>query len=268
MLDETIRRCEIDAIRKSVEATLRLYPELEAATIEIAGGIARFNGFEALSEAFGIGTLAAVGAEEIALLTTFFESRNSTPRVFVTPMSDPSLALGLARAGYAPAEYENVLVSDDFETYARYDGRVAVAANLDDWAAASMKGFLGDEAEEAGDPRVGLILASSEGAVALAGADEERIASTAIVSLRGECAFFFAGATLPEFRRRGWHLALVRDRIARARDAGARIMRATATPGSASERNFRRCGFAVLYTRSLWERRAGVQRANLADCAM
>ncbi len=268
MLDETIRRCEIDAIRKSVEATLRLYPELEAATIEIAGGIARFNGFEALSEAFGIGTLAAVGAEEIALLTAFFESRNSTPRVFVTPMSDPSLALGLARAGYAPAEYENVLVSDDFETYARYDGRVAVAANLDDWAAASMKGFLGDEAEEAGDPRVGLILASSEGAVALAGADEERIALTAIVSLRGECAFFFAGATLPEFRRRGWHLALVRDRIARARDAGARIMRATATPGSASERNFRRCGFAVLYTRSLWERRAGVQRANLADCAM
>ncbi|HEY4434295.1 MAG TPA: GNAT family N-acetyltransferase [Candidatus Cybelea sp.] len=261
MLDETIRRCEVDGIRKGVEATQQLYPELEPASLEIAGGIARFNGFEALSEAFGIGTVAAVSAEEIALLTAFFESRNSTARVFVTPMSDPSLAFGLARAGYAPAEYENVLVSDDFETYAQYDDRVAVAANLDDWAEASMKGFLGDEAAENGDLRVGLILASSEGAIALAGTDGEKIASTAIMSLRGECAFFFAGATLPEFRRRGWHLALVRDRIARARDAGVRVMRATAAPGSASERNFRRCGFAVLYTRSLWERRAGLSAA-------
>ncbi|HEX3370647.1 MAG TPA: hypothetical protein VHS56_13795, partial [Candidatus Cybelea sp.] len=198
-----------------------------------------------------------VEAEEIARLTAFFESRNATPRVFVTPLSDPSLATGLARAGYAPGEYENVLVSDDFETYSRRDDRVSVATNLDDWAAASMKGFLGDEAE-GGDPRVGLILASSEGTVALAGRDGETIASTAIMSVRGECAFFFAGATVPEFRRRGWHLALVRDRIARARHAGVRVMRATARPGTASERNFRRSGFEVLYTRSLWERRAAL----------
>ena len=30
-------------------------------------------------------------------------------------------------------------------------------------------------------------------------------------------------------------------------------MRATAKPGSTSERNFLRFGFSVLYTRSLWE---------------
>ncbi|MFZ1017844.1 MAG: hypothetical protein WAN39_08245 [Candidatus Cybelea sp.] len=253
MLDETIRRCEIDGIRKSVEATQRLYPELEATGIEIAGGFARFNGFDALSEAFGLGTLAPVGAEEVARLIEFYASRNSTARVFVTPMTHPSLAHNLALAGFAPAEYENVLVSDDVETYARYDERVAVATDLDVWAAASMRGFMGDDYAESGDPRFGVILASSEGAIATEGREGGAIVSTAVMTQRGECAFFFAGATVSGSRRRGWHLATIRDRIARARDGGARIMRATAKPGSTSERNFLRSGFSVLYTRALWE---------------
>jgi hypothetical protein len=252
-LDETIRRCEIDGIRKSIEATQRLYPELDAAGIEVAGGIARFNGFDALSEAFGLGTLAPVGADEISRLTEFYASHNSTPRVFVTPMAHPSLARSLALAGFAPAEYENVLVSDDLETHARYDDRIAVATDLDAWALASMRGFMGDEPAETGDPRFGVVLASADGIVPLEGREGSAIVSTAVMSLRGECAFFFAGATVAGSRRRGWHLATIRDRIARARDGRAQIMRATAAPGSASERNFLRSGFRVLYTRSLWE---------------
>ena len=74
MLDEAIRRCEIAGIRKNVEATQRLYPELEATGIEIAGGFARFNGFDALSEAFGLGTLAPVSANEVARLIEFYAS--------------------------------------------------------------------------------------------------------------------------------------------------------------------------------------------------
>ncbi|MGB6522951.1 MAG: hypothetical protein WBE83_14385 [Candidatus Cybelea sp.] len=252
-LDETIRRCEIDGIRKSIEATQRLYPELDAAGIEVAGGIARFNGFDALSEAFGLGTLAPVGADEISRLTEFYASHNSTPRVFVTPMAHPSLARSLALAGFAPAEYENVLVSDDLETHARYDDRIAVATDLDAWALASMRGFMGDEPAETGDPRFGVVLASADGIVPLEGREGSAIVSTAVMSLRGECGFFFAGATVAGSRRRGWHLATIRDRIARARDGRAQIMRATAAPGSASERNFLRSGFRVLYTRSLWE---------------
>lgn len=251
-LDETIRRCEIDGIRKSIEATQRLYPELEATGIEIAGGIARFNGFDALSEAFGLGTLAPVSADEVSRLIEFYTSRNSTARVFVTPMTHPSLALNLSLAGFAPAEYEDVLVSDDLETYARYDDRIAVATNLEAWAMASMRGFMGDEPAESGDPRFGVILAAPRGNAAVEGREGGPIVSTAVMSLRGECAFFFAGATVSGSRRRGWHLATIHDRIARARDGGARMMRATAAPGSASERNFLRCGFRVLYTRTLW----------------
>jgi GNAT superfamily N-acetyltransferase len=65
-------------------------------------------------------------------------------------------------------------------------------------------------------------------------------------------ATLFAGSTHPAFRRQGWHTELIRDRVARARDAGARLVHAPAGPGSASERNFLRCGFIRLYTRVLW----------------
>jgi hypothetical protein len=252
-LDERIRRGEIEAIRKSVETVQRLYPEAQATSIEIAGGIARFTGIDGLSQAFGVGTLAPVSANEIARLTDFYESRGSKPQVYVTPMADPSLATGMARAGYAPVSHESVLVSEDFDTCARYDDRVALATDLDAWAKASTLAFA-DGSSENVDPQIATILASSKGAYALEGRDGDAIAATGVLGLRGECAFLFASSTLAMFRRRGWHLALICDRIARARDLGARVMRATASPASTSEHNFHRCGFTTLYTRSLWER--------------
>lgn len=251
-----MRRSEIDGIRKGVETTQRLYPESQATSIEIAGGVARFTGVDSLSQAFGVGTLAPVSTGEIDRLTEFYESRNGTPRVYVTPMADPSLGRGLAAAGYAPAAYENVLASASFDAYARYDDRVAVATDLAAWTRASTQGFANSESPAPSDERLAMILASSEGVCPLEARDHDTIVSTAAMSLRGECSTCFAGSTIPRFRQHGWHLALIRDRIARARDAGARVMRATAPPGSASERNFHRCGFVTLYTRALWERKA------------
>jgi hypothetical protein len=75
------------------------------------------------------------------------------------------------------------------------------------------------------------------------------------MDVRDGCAALFAGSTMAAFRNRGWQIAMIRDRIARARDEGARWMRATARPTSTSERNFIRCGFQTLYTRTLWQRR-------------
>lgn len=252
-LDERIRLSEIEGVRKGVETVQRLYPKAQATSIEIAGGIARFTGIDGLSQAFGMGTLAPVSADEIACLTDFYESRGSTPQVYVTPMADPSLATGLTRAGYAPSSHESVLVSDDFDTCARYDDRVALAADLEAWATASALGF-SDGSSENVDAQVATILASSKGVYAVEGRDGDAIAATGVLGLRGECAFLFASSTLPRFRRRGWHLALICDRIARARDLGALVMRATASPASTSEHNFHRCGFTTIYTRSLWER--------------
>lgn len=141
-LDESIRRAEIAGVRAGIETVRRLYPESRADSLEVAGGIAAFTGVESpLSQTFGVGTLTPVSAGDITRITEFYETRGATPRVFVTPLADASLGHGLASAGYAPSEYENVLVSDSFATYGMRDDRVGIAADLTTWARASAQAF-------------------------------------------------------------------------------------------------------------------------------
>jgi GNAT superfamily N-acetyltransferase len=255
-LAETIRRCEIVSVRSGLEAARRVYPDLEVTSLEIAGGLARFASVgPRFSVAFGLGTLAQVSAGEIARLTDFYESRNAVGRVIVTPLSDPSLGRRLADAGYAPGEHDNVMVSDRFDEHALRDERIAASTDVDGWARASARGFLGVDTLQPGDERLATILASSENVIALEGRDDGVIAATGAMSFVEDSPALFAASTIAKHRGHGWHTALIRDRIARARDAGARFMRAAARPASSSERNFHRCGFTTLYTRVFWERR-------------
>ncbi|MBV9718131.1 MAG: hypothetical protein JOZ77_02360 [Candidatus Eremiobacteraeota bacterium] len=255
--NETILQRELAGIRSGIAAVRRLYPEAGAESIEIAGGLVAFTGVESpLSQSYGIARQASVTAGEIDEITSFYETRGATPRVFVTPFSDPSLGRRLAAAGYAPSEYESLLVSDCFDSYAALDDRISVAANLNAWARASAQAFMDVEMLKPGDDRIAMVLASSDGVSPLEAREGDAIVATAAMDVRDGCAALFAGSTMPAFRNRGWHTTMIRDRIARARAAGARSMHATAKPASISERNFHRCGFITFYTRTLWERSA------------
>ncbi|MBV8066862.1 MAG: hypothetical protein JO113_02710 [Candidatus Eremiobacteraeota bacterium] len=253
-LDDTIRRCEIAGIRSGIATASRLTPHVGVAGTEIAGGLAAFTGVDSpLSQVYGI--VARVTGGDIAAITTFYASRGAAPRVFVSPLADPSLGLELAAAGYAPCEYENVLVSDAFEQHARADERIAAAADLDAWALASAQAFTGRDSLEPADVAIAKLIAYSAGVCSLEARENGAIVATAAMDFRDGCAGLFAGSTLPAFRGHGWQIAMTRDRIARAHNGGARFMRATARPMSVSERNLHRCGFVTLYTRALWERK-------------
>jgi hypothetical protein len=254
-LHETIRLGEIDGIGRAVEAARRLRPEAGVTSRLIAGGLAVFTGAgDPLSQAYGVGG-RAVTADEIAALTEFYESRGAVARAFVSPFSDPSLARGLATGSYAPSDYENLLVCDALDADARRDERVTVATDVEEWARASLAAFTEGAKVNPYEESVGLVLATASGVVALEIRESGAVVATAALAMEpGKCAALFAGSTLPAFRKRGLHLALTRDRMARALENGAQLLRATAKPGSASERNFRRCGFDVLCTRTLWER--------------
>ncbi len=256
-LNEAICRSEIAGIRCGIATVQRLYPEVRADSIDVAGGLVAFTGIDSpLSQAYGLAASVPLAGNEIARVSEFYETRGAIPRVFTTPFSDPALARGLAAAGYVPAENENVLAADAVDAEGARDPRVTVARDFDAWAHASACAFMDRTVLAPGDESIALILASSEGVIPVEGREGDEIVATAAMDLRGGCAAFFAGSTMPVRRGRGWHLALIRDRIARARELGARLLRATARAGSPSERNFRRCGFSTLYTRTLWERKA------------
>ncbi len=255
-LYEAIGRAEIAGIRCAIETTRRLDPSVGAEGMEIGGGLLAFTGVDSpLSQAIGVGTSRPITEDDVDLITSFYESRGTTPRVYVTPLADPTLARTLVATGYAPTEYENVLAAGDLEAHAQRDDRIVVASDLQTWARASAQAFTDREQLEPGEDFTALVIASSKGVTPLEVREENAVVATAAMDVCGECAGLFTGSTMPAFRNRGWQLAMIRDRIARARDAGVRLLRAAAKPASVSERNFRRCGFTTLYTRVLWERK-------------
>jgi len=255
-LEERIRLCEIAGIRNGIATTARLRPDLGAAAIEVCGGLVAFTGAKSpMSQAVGVGMQGRVRREDVKHIVEFYEERGTTPCVFVTPFAHLSLGRELAAAGFVPTEYDNVMASNDLGDWAQRDPRVVKATDFQAWALASVEAFMHPDVPEPGDELVACVIASSPGVWALQLRDGETIAATAAMDLQEGCAGLFAGSVMAPFRGRGFHLALIYDRIARAREGGASIMRATARPGSASERNFLRCRFTTLYTRTLWERK-------------
>jgi hypothetical protein len=107
LIEEAIRRDEIEAVSRSIEAAARLNPNVGATNIEVAGGIVAFAGLASpLSQALGVGASGPVSASDIAKISEFYESRGATPMVFVTPAADPSLQRELTAAGYVAGERE------------------------------------------------------------------------------------------------------------------------------------------------------------------
>ena len=70
-------------------------------------------------------------------------------------------------------------------------------------------------------------------------------------------------ATLPEHRRRGIQSALLRARLLEAAHRGADIAVVTTQPGSKSQENVQRAGFALLYARAILVRPAGTPQGSL-----
>ncbi len=248
--------CELgerNGIRRCLEAGQRNFPELGIEIRELAGGILGFSGIGgALSQATAIGVNADVSQSDVNQITAFFREHRCTPRVEISPLNNPELAPLLARAGYTPVKHENMLVADLNLLEGGRDARIASMRDAREWAQASARGFC-DGAEPDLEALTVSLLIATGGADVLEARDGDAIVSTACYAFEEEGVALFAASTLPSHRRQGWQRAMIRERIARAKEAGMRYARVTAEPLSNSERNFRALGFVPLYTRVTWE---------------
>jgi GNAT superfamily N-acetyltransferase len=77
------------------------------------------------------------------------------------------------------------------------------------------------------------------------------VAGAASMRIDGDIAQLAGAATLPAFRRRGVQTALLHYRLEEARHAGCTLAVVTTAPGSTSQGNVQRWGFALLYTRAI-----------------
>ncbi|MEO1063328.1 MAG: GNAT family N-acetyltransferase [Actinomycetota bacterium] len=184
------------------------------------------------------------------------------PAVEVCEATRPSVVDLLTRRGYAPADTTSALAFSltDPVPPAEPDADVELERVTDDtlptWQEATALGWgLTDPgprrasdafatAAHAAD-RPGLLLARS--------ASDGRVLGCASLRIGGDVATLGGASTLPAERRTGVQRALIDHRLRLGHEAGCTLATTAAEPGSASERNLLRAGFAITHTKTTYE---------------
>jgi GNAT superfamily N-acetyltransferase len=263
-LARRIELAEAQAAVDCAEALDRLRPESGSATARVAGGFAVYCGANSpVTQAVALGLDGSVGDEEFDRLEEFYRCRAEPVRVEICPLADRSLIENFGRRGYRVTEFSNVMARP-----------VGAAGSADDWSATPD----GMTIEKIGKEQVDLWTQTVSQGFAenfpvtqeildvmkmfalgrnvdcyLARVDGE-VAGGGTLTMHEGVAGLFGASTLPAFRKRGVQTALLQARLAHAVEAGCDLAACLAQPGSISQRNVMRQGFAVLYTRVKFER--------------
>ena len=236
----------------------RLFPELNAAEIAVAGGVASFVGAKSpFSYAVGLGLHGPVSADEIGALVKFYRALGGTPRVDVCTLADESLLDQLRAHGFRLHAFVNVLtrsISGWDRMYTPAAGikvRVAAVDEAERWSQLVAAGFLEGKPYTETERHLGLLTYHQPTSRAyIAEIDGEPVGAAALFTSDGYAAMF-AASTRPEFRGRGVQAALIRARLIDAQQLHCELAGLFATPGSVSQRNAERSGFRLTYTKAI-----------------
>jgi GNAT superfamily N-acetyltransferase len=212
----------------------------------------------------GIGFGEALDAAVLDDVEARFAACDTPVQAEVSVLAEPAVHAQLAARGYRLSGFEHVLGHPLGAAIAALPEGVAIDA-----AAPSEVRTLGDVMVEAfASPDVGGvggdaipppaeirrwfdITMSADGFRGYVARVDGTIAGGGSLRLDGEVAQFSGAGTLPRFRRRGVQTALLRARLREAAAAGCTIGVVVTQPGSKSQQNVQREGFALLYARQL-----------------
>ena len=225
----------------------------QAATLDIAGGCAVFVGAESpLSHAVGMGLSGPVTGPEIDRLEAFYRSRGGKVSVELCPLADLGILATLGDRGYRVTEFNNVLVKRLAGAAIVLTPRVrrALPDETDIWSHTVGRGFFEVHELTTEEMDVGRAICAMPGALCYLGVTESgELAGGAAAAVYSGLATLFADSTIAQYRRAGLHRELIAARLNEALAQGCDLATASTLPGSASQRNYERMGFEVVYTR-------------------
>jgi GNAT superfamily N-acetyltransferase len=128
-----------------------------------------------------------------------------------------------------------------------------------EYAAAVARGFVADGSEpEAADVSLTARVVRTQHVSAYAARAEGRIVGGGAIEVPpgggAKATALFALSVLPAYRRKGVQQALIAARLRAGAEAGGTVATISALPGVATERNARRMGFQVAYTKAVMVR--------------
>jgi len=234
----------------------------------------------------GLGMNTAVQSADIEELIRWFEEKGIEPRAEICPFAHPSTWSELGKQGFIIRSFENVFVADLVKGAVReppqplgegitlfqvdrYD-----ASQVRAYAEAICAGFSHPNPPPKADIDLWMRVVREDNLLAFGAISQGQIvgggcAEIARLPLRNGAseishtmAILFGLSVLPEWRKRGIQQALIAQRLKLARHQGAQLATISAQPGVATERNARRLGFEVAYTKAIVVRPGPGLRSN------
>lgn len=251
-LARRIERHEAWSSGEHARVQAQLYPQTGAVVQPVAGGCAVFCGKKSpLSQVYALGLSGPVLTADLDVIEAFYTSRGLRPQVRVCPFADASVLALLGERGYVLEDFMDVYachVNSHAGEPPSTPGLSIQIATPDEtrlWFERSGAG--GDWAEP--DGLAFMVIRStlkSDTRLFLAWSDGQPVGGAALEIHDGMAALMAAG-TLPAYRNRGIHTALLHARLAAAAEAGCDLAMAHTRPGAASQRNALRAGFQLVY---------------------
>ena len=262
-----IEHAEVELIAAWNDATRRRRVRDHEATgfaIPVGGGVASYAEPDSpINKVAGLGFAGRLEPADVDRIEREYATRGAPVQAEVASLADRALVELLAERGYRLVSFENVLGralgravepvtppgvevrrcgDDEFDDWLR----VVVDASMhpDEQGTPAHEEFPRGILENAERDTAGVVqhyMALLDGVPA--GGGSMRICDG--------IAQFTGAATAPPFRRRGIQNALLAARLADATAAGCDVAVITVQPGSRSQQNAQRRGFALLYTRAI-----------------
>ncbi len=230
-----------------------LFPQTGAAILPVAGGFAVFCGWKSpLNQVYGWGLSEPVQLADLDSIDGFYRSRDQDIRVRACPLADPLLFHVLSDRGFTIQDFMNVYVRQ----IGPPDKKLSPVPGIKITTASPEEARIWFELDEAGgdwaapDGISFMIIRTTLKAgtrLFLAWHEGQPVGGGGLEIHDGVAALMAAG-TLPAFRNRGVHTALLRARLSAAAEAGCDLAMVHTSPGAASQRNVLRSGFQLAYT--------------------
>lgn len=271
MFASTILAARVEAAEARLTASIGDHflvrrPDLHVVVQHIGSGVAVFAGPSSpMNKMIGVGFGVAPSDADLQTIEQAFAARNTALQAEVSALSDPGFVARLSARGYHLKGFENVHGRAITETDRdRADATMEISRMRADesarWVEASIASFLDGDTEGAQadqlPPREALEgpltdVMDVPGFRRYCAWIEGHLVGTATLRIDQGLAQFCGAATLPGWRRRGVQTALLRRRLADAAAAGCDLAVMTTSPGTKSQENGLKQGFALLYVRAL-----------------
>jgi ribosomal protein S18 acetylase RimI-like enzyme len=233
---------------------------------EFAGGVAVCAGpASPITKVIGAGFDAVPTDEAFDELERKFFALGAGVRAEVATLADPAFAQQLSRRGFVLNGFENVLAFP-LEPVVR-GGQETPKTTIE--RASDQRAFIDVMIDGFHSPDTGVVsapgevfprdvlertfeeMSSARGFVRYVANVDGEVAAGASMRLFEGVAQLCGATTRLRFRRRGLQTALLRTRLREAAAAGCDLAVVTTEPGSKSQQNAQRAGFALLYSRAV-----------------